>query len=202
MIEKHDQKKEKKSFDNTAQTRRRGEKLENAILQATWDELERTGYKNLTMDNVASKARTSKSVIYRRWNGRADLVLASLRNRIGSVEKNAPNTGNLREDVLKLLNQEKDKFLQIPKKIREEIITEFLPLEKSGVFRVLPDLMNKILERAKDRGEIPKKPVPFRIIRLPFDLVRHELIFNQKLIEDSDLEEIIDIIFLPLVLKQ
>ncbi|MFX1497033.1 MAG: TetR/AcrR family transcriptional regulator [Promethearchaeota archaeon] len=201
MTEKQDQKKDKKSSDNSKQTRRRGEKLEDAILQATWDELERIGYKNLTMDNVASKAHTSKSVIYRRWTGRADLVLASLRNRMGSVENHIPDTGNLREDVLQLLNQEKGKFLQIPKKIREEIITEFLPLEKSGVFRVLPDLMNVILERAKNRGEIPKKPIPFRIIRLPFDLVRHELIFNQKLIKDSDLEEIIDIIFLPLVLK-
>lgn len=38
-------------------SRRRGEVLENDILQAVWDELAEVGYTRLTMEGVAARAK-------------------------------------------------------------------------------------------------------------------------------------------------
>ncbi|UUT35399.1 TetR/AcrR family transcriptional regulator [Microbacterium elymi] len=50
--------------------RRRGEELEQAILQAGWDQLLEGGYPGFTIDAVAERVQTSRSVIYRRWADR------------------------------------------------------------------------------------------------------------------------------------
>ena len=60
-------------------TRRRGEALESALLDAAWDELQAAGYAGLTFEAVADRAGTSRAVLYRRWRNRADLVVAAAR---------------------------------------------------------------------------------------------------------------------------
>ncbi len=40
-------------METEKQTRRRGEKLENAILTAAWEQLNKVGYKDLTITEVA-----------------------------------------------------------------------------------------------------------------------------------------------------
>ena len=54
-------------------SRRRGTKLEDALLDAAWEELQEVGYTRLTMEAVAARAGTSKPVLYRRWPNRARL---------------------------------------------------------------------------------------------------------------------------------
>ncbi|MEU4746994.1 helix-turn-helix domain-containing protein, partial [Actinosynnema sp. NPDC023658] len=63
-------------------SRRRGAQLEQAILDAAWDELCEVGYARLTIEGVAIRAGTSKSVIYRRWGSRAELALAAWFRRV------------------------------------------------------------------------------------------------------------------------
>jgi AcrR family transcriptional regulator len=59
-------------------TRRRGEALETAILDAAWEELVEVGFPKLTMESVATRARTSVPVLYRRWAGTDVLVIAAI----------------------------------------------------------------------------------------------------------------------------
>jgi len=80
--------------------RRHGAELENALLQAAWDEARAVGYAGLTMEGVAARAGTGKAVLYRRWPRRAELVLAAMRHHLGSISSEIPDTGDLREDVL------------------------------------------------------------------------------------------------------
>ena len=58
--------------------RRRGEVLEKALLDAAWAELTERGYDDLTVDAVATRAGTSRAVLYRRWPSKQELVLATL----------------------------------------------------------------------------------------------------------------------------
>ncbi|WP_143812280.1 TetR/AcrR family transcriptional regulator, partial [Oenococcus oeni] len=51
-------------METQKQTRRRGEKLENTILTAAWDQLNKVGYKDLTITEIASLAGTNKTTIY------------------------------------------------------------------------------------------------------------------------------------------
>lgn len=64
--------------------------------------LREVGYDRLTIDAVAARAHVSKATIYRRWDGKAELVVAALRDRQVGVH-NPPDTGSLRGDLIELL---------------------------------------------------------------------------------------------------
>ncbi len=82
-----------------AQSRPRIEgEREQEILDATIDILAEVGYDRLTMDAVATRAKASKATLYRRWNGKAQLVIDAL---ISEKEPmTLPDTGTLRGDLL------------------------------------------------------------------------------------------------------
>jgi AcrR family transcriptional regulator len=86
-------------------TRRRGSKLEAAILQAAWDELTEDGYAAFTMERVAVRAKTSRAVLYRRWPNRPELVVAALAHHAQLAPMDVPDTGTLRDDLLALLRR-------------------------------------------------------------------------------------------------
>jgi hypothetical protein len=64
---------------------------------------------------------------------------------------------------------------------------------------VEPDAMQTILERAIDRGEIAAIRLTPRIVSLPTDLARHEILMTFEPLSDDAIKEIVDEIFLPLV---
>jgi AcrR family transcriptional regulator len=85
------------------QTRRRGAELEDAILDAAWEQLVAEGYEHFTMETVAARAEASKPVLYRRWKTRDELLRAAVRRQGNESARPIPDTGTLRGDVLALL---------------------------------------------------------------------------------------------------
>ena len=71
---------------------------EREILEATLDVLVEVGYDRLTLDAVATAAKASKATLYRRWNGKASLVVDALAHDKGPSPE-PPDTGSLREDL-------------------------------------------------------------------------------------------------------
>ena len=67
----------------------RGAQREEAILLATLQLLAESGYDQLTIDAVAARARCSKATIYRRWPGKAALVVTAVRRYAGPPELSA-----------------------------------------------------------------------------------------------------------------
>jgi hypothetical protein len=59
--------------------------------------------------------------------------------------------------------------------------------------------MQTILTRAVDRGEIAAARLTPRIVSLPTDLARHEILMTFEPLTDEAINEIVDEIFLPLV---
>ncbi len=80
-----------------ARPRIEGER-EQEILDATLDTLAEVGYDRLTMDAVAARAKASKATLYRRWNGKAHLVIDALISQKAPLSM--PDTGTLRGDLL------------------------------------------------------------------------------------------------------
>lgn len=178
--------------------RRHGAELENALLQAAWDEVSAVGYASLTMEGVAARAGTGKQVLYRRWPKRAGLVLAAMRHHLGSIASVIPDTGNLREDVLIVLRQIKDRAEQIGPEIFLGLRMESQDLPPEA-FAITPGVMMTLLTRAAGRGDIrPEKVTPL-IASLPGILIRHELLLSNAAVSEAYLTEIVDEVFLPLV---
>ena len=63
-----------------------------------------------------------------------------------------------------------------------------------------PSRMAAVIQRAVERGEVDPDRLSPRIASLPTDLIRHDVIMNRTPVPDDTLAEIVDRIFLPLVL--
>lgn len=189
-------------------TRRRGEALEHAILEAAWKEFNEVGYNSLTMEGVAARAETNKAVLYRRWSNKSELVIDVLHKYLQNSSNEIPNTGNLRNDVFSFLLE----LIQPLKKIGNQAILELIAehigstiissiphLIQPGAENKLTAAITAILKNAELRGEISLEKLNMRIISLPVDLVRYELLTRKEPISDEVIEEIVDTIFIPLV---
>lgn len=188
--------------------RRRGAELEAALLDAAWDELIAIGFEELTYEAVAARAGTSRAVLYRRWPTKRELVLAAMSRKAPPVPNEPPDTGNLRSDVIALL-----RF--IVRRMHDLApVRQVLAAEQEGDTELSAylasrnrepggDWMRTVLDRAAHRGEIDSAaPLPDRLVALPVVLVLHELLMARHTPSDADLEEIVDLLFLPLVMLQ
>lgn len=83
------------------------------------------------------------------------------------------------------------------------LIAELLHERDSSLFADVQErnarIMAEILARGVERGEIDAEKLTPRVAALPFDLVRYQLIVEQRPLAKKDIEEIVDRIFLPLV---
>jgi AcrR family transcriptional regulator len=187
--------------------RRRGENLENALLEAAWDELVEVGYAALTMDGVATRAGTSRAVLYRRWARKDELALAAFRHYGQTHPIKVPDTGSLRGDLLALLREASIQRLAFAAVVSAQfngilIETGATPADvRSRLLSGRPFGSNDVFERARERGELDLDRLPESVLMLPLDLLRHDMVMTLKPITEQRLIEIVDEIFLPLVAR-
>ncbi|GAA1680375.1 TetR/AcrR family transcriptional regulator [Fodinicola feengrottensis] len=178
--------------------RRRGAALEDSILEAAWTELMSVGYARLTMEGVAARAQTGKQVLYRRWRNRAELVITAVRHHIGSVADQIPDTGELRSDVLAVLQRMTQRQRDLGPEILHGLMAEAPDLAPEFL-TVIDGVMTTLLEQAEKRGELKVTDLPVRVVTLPADLLRHEMLLTRHPIAENTLVDIVDQVFLPLV---
>jgi AcrR family transcriptional regulator len=187
------------------QRRRRGADLERALLDAAWAELNERGYEAFTMDAVAGRAGTSRPVLYRRWPGKHELVRAAIRHAGAQARPRLPDTGSLRGDLIALLKQANKTRLGIIIVLGLHLGTYYRETGTSAAD--LRDTLagghgaavDEIFRRAIERGEVDPATLTPRIAKLPFDLVRQQIMMTLEPVPADELEEIVDTIFLPLV---
>jgi AcrR family transcriptional regulator len=185
-------------------TRRRGEALETALLDAVWDELQTAGYAGLTMEAVADRASTSRAVLYRRWRNRPELVIAALRRHRPMLSGEVPDTGSLRGDVLALLRRMSARLAEIGPETVYGLFgdyfgdAEMFSRIQEQVLHIGAGVMTTILKRAAGRGEARADIRPV-IATLPTDLFRHQLLLTRTPPSEGIIAEIVDDVFLPLV---
>lgn len=192
--------------DDRPQRRRRGEELESALLQAAWDELAEAGYGALTIDAVAQRAGTSRTVVYRRWATKRELVEAAI-SYVGRRDKaTPPRTGSLRDDMLGVLRHTNEKRIGLMALVVaflggyfQETGTTPYDLRRLVIDERAPDVLDIIVEEAVERGEAQPGRLSPRVVRVAFDLFRHEALMRLGPVPDEVLVEIVDEIFLPLV---
>jgi AcrR family transcriptional regulator len=190
--------------ERPVETRRRGEALQNALLDAAWEELQAGGYAKLTIERVAERAGTSRAVIYRRWRNRYELVIAALRHRQPVAAASIPDTGSLRDDVLAVMGTASRRISAIGPDTVVGLVNDLLadPAASEGLVDQLvrggTEVMEVVVARAVARGEA-RAGVSARVARLPLDLLRHELILTRRPVSAEVIEEIVDEVFLPLV---
>ena len=83
--------------------RPRDPRIDDAVLRATVELLDETGYQRLLVSAIADRAGTSKPAIYRRWPSKAHLVHEAVFPIGGATE--IPDMGSLPEDLREMVRR-------------------------------------------------------------------------------------------------
>jgi AcrR family transcriptional regulator len=188
---------------DTGTTRRRGAALEEAILDAAWAVLSERGYGEMTLDAVARCAGTSRPVLHRRWPSRVKLATAALARFYALNPIEVPDLGSVGTDLRFVLRRMSDRLRPDLLRLVFDMAAD-LADENSNFMEMREAITNDrriraILDRGVKRGELDPDRLTPRIVSLPTDLVRHELLMTMKPLSDDAIREIVEEIFLPLV---
>jgi AcrR family transcriptional regulator len=180
--------------------------LEDALLDAAWQQLEQDGYAGFTLEAVAERAGTSRPVLYRRWAGKDELVGAAIVHELGRDRVTVPDTGSLREDTLELLrraSETRGRLVPVLSVLIGSYFsatgTTFADVQERAFGGRARTAMDEIIERAVARGEIDPGRVSPRVRTVAIDLMRHHMFLTFKPLSEADIIGIVDEIFLPLV---
>ncbi len=188
--------------------RRRGEKLNNAILTVSWELLQQVGYQNVTISEVAKQAKTNKNVLYRRWRNKAELIFAAIQQHVPEVKMETPNTGSLQGDLKELLGRFIPVLDTAPEGTWNRLLPELLLNFTANVdvseliFRMneanfITTEVNNCLANARGRGEAIKTHITTDQQSLPVLLLLNK-IFLTGAVTQAQIDEIVDSILLPI----
>ncbi|MFD4599934.1 TetR/AcrR family transcriptional regulator [Streptomyces sp. NPDC058464] len=192
-----------------ASPRRRGAVLERAILDAALEQLSTVGWNGLTMEGVAAGAQTGKAAVYRRWPSKEELVADALQAGLPRLEE-APDLGNVREDLLALCRQARDAMFSRPGFALRSVIHECDPLQVERFHGVIFDgvvgptiqLIGDVVARGIERGEVRADAANGYVL----DAIPAMMMYRNKISgsewNDQEVEEMIDRFMLPLLLSR
>ena len=188
-----------------AERQTRGPAREQAILIAVTGLLGEVGYEAMTMDAVAARAHASKTTIYRRWPGKAELVRAAVDARIAGHVLTGSDTGSTRGDLLAVLRS-----------VRSHLTPDFMAMMSGLVHAMRSDsalaaslrslfdqdsVSEHVIGRAVARGDLPAGAAP-RLAALVHEVIE-ALVFRQLMtagdLDDAFARHVVDDIVLPLL---
>lgn len=176
--------------------RRRGAALERAILEAAWEELSERGWSGFTIDGVASRSGAAKSVLYRRWGNKVDLVEAMLTE---ARARDVPfiSSGSLRTDLVGFL-EGMTAFLATG--FGDAVRGVMCEGDRTGQPSIFEDpaivlSVGATVADAVARGELPRHPPPLAV-NLGHSLVLFEFLHTGSPPSSSALLDLVDNIWL------
>ena len=192
------------SDDFRHRPRRRGPQLADALHGAALDELTEHGFSGFSLERVAARAGTGKSVIYRRWPTKADLIVDTLAQAFPDPEP-AVTSGDLRTDLLSfhrhmaaalrgpvgaalLANAgQHGRHPELGAALRERIIA---PRER---------LLRELLAAAVQRGEARADALAPECVSAGPALLRQKFIESGGPVSDQDVARLVDQVLLPML---
>jgi AcrR family transcriptional regulator len=183
-------------------TRRRGRALEEAIRDAVLELVVEQGSAGVTMEAVAARAGTSKTVLYRRWADRAQLLRATLVPLVMTAIPHA-DTGSYREDMLAILRGWATFFAGPGGKVATAIVgamphdPELTTAFRDGVIAWRKEAMSETLARGIERGEV-RPDVRVDVAReLGQAVLWHRFLVSGDAIPDELIVHIVDDVLVP-----
>lgn len=175
-----------------------------ALRSAAMDVMAEVGYRALTMDAVAARARAGKATIYRRWESKLDLVIDTCTQL---VQRNIPDPdhGAIDRDLHDFLSAFAA-FLTGPSGQAAQALVGELPHEPelAAAFRqsfLLPqrDILRTIIERGVDRGEVRVDAAVDTVVELAGAALIHRLMLTGEPLDDDFVHRVLNQALLPLL---
>lgn len=177
---------------------------DDALRQAAIAVMAEVGYRALTMDAVAARARAGKATIYRRWDSKLDLVIDSC-NQLVSEHISEPDTGSLRGDLREFL-MAFAKFLSGPSGKAAQALVGELPHEpelaeafRSTFLMSQRDTLKRIIERATGRGEVSDEAPKGMLIELSGAALTYRLMITGDPLDEAFVDKFLSTVLMPLL---
>jgi AcrR family transcriptional regulator len=188
--------------------RKRDTSLEGTFIEAALQILSSVGYDKMTMDMVAAEAKAGKATLYRRWTSKAELVRDAIKwmQQQSFDFEHLPETGTLRGDLLGLPKQHSVEWQERKMRIMMGLgsfIGEAAgngAEECIGLFDNWTKANATLMERAKDRGEIPSHANVDRACQVISAVCAYQGLFLRKGIDKKFLIELVDDVVMPILL--
>ena len=189
--------------------RKRGDELLESLFDVTIQLMNEVRHTNLTFQQIADAAQTSRTVLYRRWPTMFDLlqdIYSYKAQRLfeGDFFDMLKDTGSLRGDLIQLLTV----YQRVYSEIGAEIINNYYYIRMQSKGKTKEPAMHitaadkhiqtikKILKNAKARGEKIKKTDVITLM-LPYDLIRMENLIRTGNVSRKRINTLVDEILLP-----
>lgn len=157
--------------------RPRDQSVDAAIRAATMELLGEIGYARLTIDQVAARARVSKTSLYLRWPNKVALVADALQHRARAVPE-LPDTGSLPGDMrvfLSALVRSRSLASRALAAVSSEIASnpELRKAWHRGLAGMLTGCLRAIVLRAIERGELAADSDVELLSQVPLSLLQN-----------------------------
>ena len=184
--------------------RERDQQREDAILRAALELLAEIGYDQLTMDAVAARARCSKATIYRRWPGKAELVITAVQRQAAAASA-APETGALRTDLLEavaamrlsLVNQDAARIIGLMAAMRRDpALAEVVRVQLIATKR---EVFGAVIARAVTRGDLPATADHELLAEISSALLLSRLLVSGEPLDPAFEQRLVDAVLMPVL---
>ena len=183
----------------------RGAAREHAILDAALKLIGEVGYERITVDSIAARAHASKTTMYRRWPGKAELVADALRRHAQGDGPAIPDSGSLRTDLLLTVRQiaatltgrTDPSLIGLLEAIRDD--TTLRELIGSQIRQRSHEVGRAICARAAARGEAIRSDRSDTVFDVAFARVFTDTLFDADPPDVTAQEYLVDEILLPLL---
>jgi AcrR family transcriptional regulator len=134
--------------------------LDESILSSTLLLLGEVGYAQLTMEQVAARARVGKASLYLRWPSKVALVADAVQrlspDLVPAIPESGSLPGDMREFLRQLVRPRSAAAAALPAVAGEASSNpEMREAFRRGAAAALVDSVRTIVQRAVDRGELP-----------------------------------------------
>ncbi|OLT23893.1 hypothetical protein BJF79_14160 [Actinomadura sp. CNU-125] len=185
----------------------RGDVRTEAILAAALQVLAEVGYDRLTMEAVAARAQASKATLYRRWPGKAELVVSAVRAHGGDGDGALVprETGELRGDLVAVLErmranlEAQDAALLLGlvaamhrDPVLAETVRDRLVADKGAAF-------GTVVERAVRRGDVAADVDTALFVELSSAMLFSRLFVTGEPLDAAFVRHLVDAVLIPLL---
>lgn len=179
---------------------------DDALRMAALEVMADVGYRALTMDAVATRAKAGKATIYRRWESKLDLVIDTCLHLV-SQSIPEPDTGSVAEDLRQFLRAYASTLIGPVGKAAQALVGE-LPHEPelAAAFRdsflaAQRDMLTAVLRRGIERGEVRLDAPIDLLVPLGGAALIYRLMLTGEDLTAAYVDDIVDRVLVPLLLR-
>ncbi len=171
--------------------RKRSDESRRAILAAAMELVGEVGFGGLTIEGIAARSGTGKQTVYRWWPSKADVLLEALAAQ-ADLHIPIPDEGSYAADVHGFLTAtfalgRDERVARVLRVLmaQAQIDAAFGERFRAEFLRRRRDALAVIVDRARQRGDLPASPPPDLVADIVFGVIWYRVLAAYRPLADG-----------------